>query len=359
MGHWIDAKNLAGIGRRRPHVAAADCKPERSSPRQRKWRCLRQQRAWIEPEERGGRDLQHPQIGPVVCERSHQRRKLSPCKHTAALPIERDDEAGAGSAAADVLDGGEKPVADMRQVGSLPADEDPPLDGAGGEIETQERSITHGRARPRQRQPKGIATRGHPPWVTRNTQRRRHPAGRHLLARAVRDEQHGAADRGNHGRDNDREAGTSSVHDPSRGSGIPPNSLDPRENPERSREGCATIRDVPKRVLIVDDHQPFRAVARELLENAGYIVAGEAADAAEALAAVAAHAPDAVLLDVQLPDRDGFAVAAELTAADGPAVVLISSRDADDYGRRVAACGARGFIPKSKLSAATVAALLE
>jgi DNA-binding NarL/FixJ family response regulator len=116
---------------------------------------------------------------------------------------------------------------------------------------------------------------------------------------------------------------------------------------------------VRKRVLIVDDHQPFRAVARELLESAGYVVTGEAADAAEALAAVAADSPDAVLLDVQLPDRDGFTIATTLAAADGPAVVLISSREADDYGRRVAACGARGFIPKSKLSAATFAALLE
>jgi len=112
-------------------------------------------------------------------------------------------------------------------------------------------------------------------------------------------------------------------------------------------------------VLIVDDHQPFRAVARELLEDAGYIVAGEAADAAEALAAISADAPDAVLLDVQLPDCDGFAVATAVAEVDGPAVVLISSRDADDYGRRVAACGARGFIPKSKLSAAAFAALLE
>ena len=114
-----------------------------------------------------------------------------------------------------------------------------------------------------------------------------------------------------------------------------------------------------KRVLIVDDHQPFRAVARELLESAGYVVSGEAAGAAEALAAVAADSPDAVLLDVQLPDGDGFAIARAITSADGPVVVLISSRDADDYGRRVEASGARGFLPKSKLSAATVAALID
>ena len=115
---------------------------------------------------------------------------------------------------------------------------------------------------------------------------------------------------------------------------------------------------VRKHVLIVDDHGPFRAVARELLEDAGYVVAGEAATAAEALAAVIAKAPDVVLLDVQLPDRDGFSVATALTAAGGPTVVLISSRETEDYGRRVAACGARGFISKSRLSAAAFAALV-
>jgi DNA-binding NarL/FixJ family response regulator len=116
---------------------------------------------------------------------------------------------------------------------------------------------------------------------------------------------------------------------------------------------------VRKRVLIVDVHEPFRAVARDLLERAGYIVTGEAQDAAEALAAIAVEAPDVVLLDVQLPDQDGFAVATALAASRGPVVVLISARETDDYGRRVETCGARGFIPKSKLSAATFSALLE
>jgi DNA-binding NarL/FixJ family response regulator len=116
---------------------------------------------------------------------------------------------------------------------------------------------------------------------------------------------------------------------------------------------------VGKRVLIVDDHPPFRAVARELLERAGYVIAGEASDATEALAAIAADAPDAVLLDVQLPGRDGISVATTLAAAGGPPVVLVSSRDAEDYGRRIETCGARGFISKSRLSAEAVTELLE
>lgn len=116
---------------------------------------------------------------------------------------------------------------------------------------------------------------------------------------------------------------------------------------------------VVKRVLIVDDHEPFRLVARELLEGAGYVVAGEAATAAEGLAAVAAEAPDAVLLDVHLPDTDGFAIARTLTDAGGPVVVLISSREEEEYGDRIAASGARGFIAKSKLSPSAFATVVE
>jgi CheY-like chemotaxis protein len=116
---------------------------------------------------------------------------------------------------------------------------------------------------------------------------------------------------------------------------------------------------MPVRVLIVDDHPEFRAVARELLEQNGYVVSGEAAGAREAIAAVTVQAPDVVLLDVALPDGNGFEVAEQLSREPGgPVVVLVSSREAEDYGRRVAGCGARGFVSKSRLSAATIASVL-
>ena len=102
-------------------------------------------------------------------------------------------------------------------------------------------------------------------------------------------------------------------------------------------------------VLIVDDHAAFRASARALLEAEGFDVVGEAADGAEAVEAVAVLRPAIVLLDIQLPDLDGLAVAEQLAAVpDAPAVVLISSRDAAAYGPRLRATPARGFIPKSR-----------
>lgn len=113
------------------------------------------------------------------------------------------------------------------------------------------------------------------------------------------------------------------------------------------------------RVLIVDDHPSFRASARGLLEAEGYEVVGEAADGAGALEAVEELHPDIVLLDVQLPDVDGFEVASRLTTnEDGPQVVLTSSRDSADYGSCIDDCGARGFVPKGELSGAALALLL-
>jgi DNA-binding NarL/FixJ family response regulator len=107
-------------------------------------------------------------------------------------------------------------------------------------------------------------------------------------------------------------------------------------------------------VLIVDDHATFRAAARALLEAAQFDVVGEAADGASAVTAAAALRPDVVLLDIQLPDVDGFAVAQRL--AGGPAIVLTSSRAASSFRRRLAEHPELPFIAKSDLSGETLAA---
>jgi DNA-binding NarL/FixJ family response regulator len=115
---------------------------------------------------------------------------------------------------------------------------------------------------------------------------------------------------------------------------------------------------VPTTVLIVDDHAGFRRAARETLEADGYLVIAESATGGDALEAAARVRPGLVLLDVGLPDIDGIEVAGLLTAADGDrAVILISSRDAKDYGQRLTRCGARGFIPKAELCGSAIAAL--
>jgi DNA-binding NarL/FixJ family response regulator len=112
-------------------------------------------------------------------------------------------------------------------------------------------------------------------------------------------------------------------------------------------------------LLIVDDHPSFREAARRLLEQDGYRVVGQAGDGVAALAAARELRPDVVLLDVQMPGLDGFEVAARLTAQPGaPEVVMVSSRDATDFGRLVEASGARGFIGKLDLSGPALAAVL-
>ena len=113
-------------------------------------------------------------------------------------------------------------------------------------------------------------------------------------------------------------------------------------------------------MLIVDDHASFRASARLLLETEGFEVVGEAENGAAALRAVRELQPELVLLDVHLPDVDGFDVAARLTGMDPhPQVVLTSSRDGSDFGPLVARSGARGFVPKGELSGELIAALIE
>ncbi len=127
---------------------------------------------------------------------------------------------------------------------------------------------------------------------------------------------------------------------------------------EEHRELLERLRST-RRVLVVDDHPSFRSCARALLAAEGFEVVGEAADGATALALADELAPELVLLDIRLPDIDGFEVASRLLARDPElAIVLVSSRDAAEYGALIDASGARGFVPKADLSGAALEKLL-
>jgi CheY-like chemotaxis protein len=114
-----------------------------------------------------------------------------------------------------------------------------------------------------------------------------------------------------------------------------------------------------RRVLIVDDNSAFRAAARQLLERGDFAVVAEAAGGVEGVWAAKEHTPDLAIVDVQLPDLDGFEVAERLRALElAPQVILTSSLDVADFGALVASSSALGFIPKAELSARTIEALL-
>ena len=109
-------------------------------------------------------------------------------------------------------------------------------------------------------------------------------------------------------------------------------------------------------MLLVDDQEEFRAVARELLAHAGFDVVGEAAGAGEALRSERALRPDVVVLDVRLPDGSGLDVARAMTGEPAPpSVVLVSTAD---YSYAVPHCGAAGFLLKQDLSTDALRTLL-
>ena len=113
-------------------------------------------------------------------------------------------------------------------------------------------------------------------------------------------------------------------------------------------------------VLIVDDHPSFRSSAHALLEAEGFEVVGEASDGASAIEAVERLHPDVVLLDVQLPDIDGFTVAEQLARDHAtPAIVFTSSRSIASLRWRLDSHPAWSFIPKSELSEQTLAAFVD
>jgi DNA-binding NarL/FixJ family response regulator len=113
------------------------------------------------------------------------------------------------------------------------------------------------------------------------------------------------------------------------------------------------------RVLIVDDNAGFRTLAGQLLTEYGFDVVAEAGDAMQALAEFARSHPSIVLLDVQLPDLNGFEVARLLAEQEEPPrVILTSTRDRSAYRRRLAELPACRFIPKAELSGSALSDLV-
>jgi DNA-binding NarL/FixJ family response regulator len=117
------------------------------------------------------------------------------------------------------------------------------------------------------------------------------------------------------------------------------------------RRTSATLPYVASRILIVDDSEYFRVTARELLAARGFELFAAAADGEAALAAVSRGCPDGILLDINLPGRDGIAVAVSLIAACPSARIVLTSSDVDDVpGEVLADCGAVAFVPKTELA---------
>lgn len=112
------------------------------------------------------------------------------------------------------------------------------------------------------------------------------------------------------------------------------------------------------RLVVVDDSAEYRAQILALLVEEGYEVVGVAPDGRTAVAVVVRTGPDAVLLDIQLPDASGFDVAPEIEhAAPNTRIILISSREAADYGDRLVRAGVP-FIAKNDVSAVSLAAAI-
>lgn len=117
----------------------------------------------------------------------------------------------------------------------------------------------------------------------------------------------------------------------------------------------------PVRVVLADDEPLMLAGLRTVLEIGGEVaVVGTASDGAELLAAVAAHAPDVVLADVQMPGTDGLAALRQLCARpDAPPAAVLTTFDLDDYVAEALRIGVQGFLLKDAEPAALVRAVLD
>lgn len=116
---------------------------------------------------------------------------------------------------------------------------------------------------------------------------------------------------------------------------------------------------MPMTVLLIDDDPTFRALARRVLSISGFEIAGEADCGEAGFSSANTLRPDAILVDVGLPDADGLSLAAHLSALPWQPRVLVTSVDADATSDEAArGNGALGFVPKHELPGAGIGLLL-
>jgi CheY-like chemotaxis protein len=116
---------------------------------------------------------------------------------------------------------------------------------------------------------------------------------------------------------------------------------------------------VVRSILVVDDDVAVRGLIVRILRSGGHQVVGEAGSVAEALACAEAVHPEVALVDIGLPDGDGFALTRQLRAMCGEIRVIVFSSDADRTNAASAArAGAVGFLPKDEVSSLALERLI-
>ncbi len=116
--------------------------------------------------------------------------------------------------------------------------------------------------------------------------------------------------------------------------------------------------DTALRVLVADDQELVRAGFCVILEAAGFAIAGEAADGAQAVALAVSEQPDVVLMDVRMPVMDGLEATRRIMALPrAPKVVILTTFDLDDYVYEALRAGASGFLLKDAPRADLIAAV--
>jgi DNA-binding NarL/FixJ family response regulator len=116
----------------------------------------------------------------------------------------------------------------------------------------------------------------------------------------------------------------------------------------------------PVRVLIADDHELFAEGLAELLATDPDVeVVGRAADGVEAVALTAAHRPDLVLMDVEMPRLDGISATREITAAGRVRVLIVSASTEPEVVAHAERAGAAGYLFKGCALSDMIAAIHE